>query len=100
MHVYSAILYVCIVLCIDCIFSCFNIAAASIHRDSGDLCDLREEMRSVRGDLVRVGRERDGALVRVRVVEGELVKKQKMIEDLLASGHITVSGGGGGRWNG
>ena len=86
--------YICTVLHIDCIFSCFNIAAATIHRDSGDLCDLREELRSVRGDLVKVGRERDGALVRVRVVEGELVKRQKMIEDLLASGHITVSGGG------
>ena len=59
--------------------------------DGKDAIALRDEVVELKKSLNSVTRERDLTQARYAKLELALVKKDKEIEDLLASGHITVS---------
>ena len=59
--------------------------------DGKDAIALRDELVELKKTLNSVTRERDLTQARYAKLEQALVKKDKEIEDLLASGHITVS---------
>ena len=53
--------------------------------------DLQEELQSVKRELNTVGHERDVVQARLRKAEEDIGQKDKQIEELLASGAISVS---------
>ena len=59
--------------------------------DGKDAIALRDEVVELKKSLNSVTRERDLTQARYAKLEQALAKKDKEIEDLLASGHITVS---------
>ena len=59
--------------------------------DGKDAIALRDEVVELKKCLNSVTRERDLIQARYAKLEQALAKKDKEIEDLLASGHITVS---------
>ena len=61
-------------------------AGEEVSRD-----DLQEELHSVKRELQSACRERDLGQARLRRAEEEIGQKDKQIEQLLASGVISVS---------
>ena len=59
--------------------------------DGKDAIALRDEVVELKKNLNSVTRERDLTQARYAKLEQALAKKDKEIEDLLVSGHITVS---------
>ena len=59
--------------------------------DGKDVIALRDELVELKKSLNSVTRERDLIQARYSKLEQTLGRKDKEIEDLLASGHITVS---------
>ena len=65
--------------------------SSAVGADGKDAIALRDEVVELKKSLNSVTRERDLTQARYAKLELALVKKDKEIEDLLASGHITVS---------
>ena len=59
--------------------------------DGKDAISLRDELVEVKKSLNEVTREKELTQARYAKLEQALERKDKEIEDLLASGHITVS---------
>ena len=68
-----------------------NATSPAVGADGKDAIALRDELVELKKSLNSVTRERDLTQARYAKLEQELAKKDKEIEDLLASGHITVS---------
>ena len=66
-------------------------ASSSVGVDGKDAIALRDEVVELKKNLSTVTRERDLVQAKYAKLEQSLAKKDKEIEDLLASGHITVS---------
>jgi septal ring factor EnvC (AmiA/AmiB activator) len=62
-----------------------------VGSDGKDAIALRDELVELKKSLNSVTRERDLTQARYAKLEQALAKKDREIEDLLASGHITVS---------
>ena len=66
-------------------------SASAVGADGKDIVTLRDELLELKKSVNRVTRERDLFHAKCAKLEQVLGKKDKEIEDLLASGHITVS---------
>ena len=65
--------------------------SSTVGGDGKDVIALRDELVELKKSLNSVTRERDLIQARYSKLEQTLGRKDKEIEDLLASGHITVS---------
>ena len=68
-----------------------NAPSSTVGADGKDAIALRDEVVELKKSLNTVTREKDLIQARYAKLEQALAKKDKEIEDLLASGHITVS---------